>query len=109
MEQELGRTVTIEEAADVLNETIDQFSFAELDALIGRDWKVMFVINSSMRLAGAVLSAYDGWKDELLNGRETMLLEMARLYRKDIYDIFVERPTLLKFFTEYIIYKFRLR
>jgi hypothetical protein len=109
MEQELGRAVTLEESATVLDTIIDQFSFAELDALIGRDWKVMFVINSAMRLAGAVLSAHDGWKEELLTGRETILLEMARLYRKDIYDIFVTRPALLKFFTEYIIYKFRLR
>ena len=109
LEEQLRRPVTLEEAANFLDATIDQFSFAEVDALIGRNWSVMFVINNSMRLAGAVLSAYDGWKDEMLTGREELLLDMAQRYRKDIYDIFVARPKLLKFFTEYLIYKFRLQ
>jgi len=109
LEEQLRRSVTLEEAANFLDATIDQFSFAEVDALIGRNWSVMFVINNSMRLAGAVLSAYDGWKDEMLTGREELLLDMAQRYRKDIYDIFVARPKLLKFFTEYLIYKFRLQ
>ena len=106
--ESLGQPVTLEDAADFIECNIGEFTFDMLDDIISNDFKISLIVNSSLRLAGAVLSYHNGWREELLNNRGDIVLKMAKLYRSDVYDIFSVRPNLLNFFTDYLIYKFRL-
>ena len=109
MEEELERPVSMDEAANWLDMNVDELTFSDIDDIIASDLKVRLVINSSMRIASAVLTHHNGWKEELLTKRESLLLDLAKLYRYDIYELFSERPRLLKFFTDYLLYTLRLQ
>ena len=103
---ELIREVSIEEAADFLNEHPELLSFEVLDSAISQDWKVRAMVNTSLSVSGTIMRQHSGWSKELLEKRETLLLEMAKAYRPDVYEVFENRPVILSFFTEYIIHKF---
>ena len=103
---ELKREVSIEEGANYINEHPEMLSFELMDALISQDWKVRAMVNTALSISGAIMRQHDGWSKELLEKREELLLEMAKAYRPDVYEIFKDRPAILAFFTEYIIHKF---
>lgn len=103
---ELIREVSIEEAADFLNEHPELLSFEVLDSAISQDWKVRAMVNTSLSVSGTIMRQHSRWASELLEKRETLLLEMAKAYRPDVFEIFKERGNILTFFTEYIIHKF---
>ena len=103
---ELIREVSIEEAADFLNEHPELLSFEVLDSAISQDWKVRAMVNTSLSVSGTIMRQHSGWKTELLERRDELLLEMAKAYRPDVFEIFKERRNVLTFFTDYIIFKF---
>lgn len=107
---ELIREVSIEEAADFLNEHPEILSFEVLDSAISQDWKVRAMVNTSLSTAGWVVRqhAESGWSDELKEKRGELLLEMAKTYRPDVYKVFQDRKNVLEFFTDYLIYRLEL-
>ncbi|MCD6211309.1 MAG: hypothetical protein J7J01_10605, partial [Methanophagales archaeon] len=83
-------------------------SFDVIDEAIASDWKVKAAINTAVSLSGWVLRQHNGWQRELQERRGELLLEMARAYRPDVYEILKERKNITNFFADYIIYKFKV-
>jgi len=105
---EWGREVTVEEAVDFLEKNHQILSFDVIDEAIASDWKVKAAINTAVSLSGWVLRQHNGWQHELQERRGELLLEMARAYRPDVYEILRERKNITNFFADYILYKFRI-
>jgi hypothetical protein len=104
LSQAAGRQVTRQEALQFLESHPELLSFELLDEAIASDFKVRALVNTSLRIAGAIVRRNNGWASELREKGPALLLQMLR-YRPDLYELLKDKPNLLNFLAAYLIYK----
>ena len=107
MSQAAGRPITPQEALKFLEEHPELLSFELLDEAIAGNLRVKVLVNTSLRLVGAIIRRNDGWVAELRNNGPRFFLQMLQ-YRKDLYELLKDKPKLVNFLVSYIMYKMGL-
>jgi len=105
LSEEWEREVSMEESLAFLNKHPDLLNFDLIDNAIAQDWKVKVLLNSAISIGGFILRQFDEWEKELEEKRGEILLEMARNYRTDLYELLKTNENILNFFADYITYK----
>ena len=100
-----GRPVTPQEALQFLDEHVELLSFELLDEAIARDFKVRALVNTALRVAGAVIRRNNGWVAELKTKGDQLFLQMLLQYRRDLYELLKDKPNLVNFLMSYVLYK----
>ena len=100
-----GRPLTPQEALQVLEEHPELLSFELLDEAIADNFKVKALVNSSLRIVGAIVRRNDGWVVELKQKGPQLFLQMLHQYRRDVYEMLKDKPNLVTFLISYILYK----
>lgn len=104
MSEAVGKHLTPDEALRFLDEHPELLSFELLDEAIASDFKVRLLVNSALRIAGAIIKRNDGWVTELHEKGVMLFLEMLK-FRKDLYELLKDKPNLCEFLFNYIMYK----
>ena len=100
-----GRPLTPQEALQVLEEHPELLSFELLDEAIAGNFKVKALVNSSLRIVGAIVRRNDSWTVELKQKGPQLFLQMLYQYRRDVYEMLKDKPNLVTFLISYILYK----
>lgn len=100
-----GRQITPQEALQVLEEHPELLSFELLDEAIAGNFKVKALVNSSLRIVGAIVRRNNGWVAELKTKGDRLFLQMLYQYRRDLYELLKDKPNLVSFLISYILYK----
>ena len=80
-------------------------SFELLDEAIAGNFKVKALVNSSLRIVGAIVRRNNGWVAELKQKGSQLFLQMLYQYRRDVYEMLKDKPNLVTFLISYILYK----
>lgn len=99
-----GRDVSPDEVLKLLDQHPEILSFELLDEAIAKDWKVKALVNTALKLAGVVVRSNNGWVQELRTNGTQLFLQMIK-FRKDLYELLKDKPNLVEFLVNYIIYK----
>jgi len=100
-----GRQITPQEALQVLEDHPELLSFELLDEAIAGNFKVKALVNSSLRIVGAIVRRNNGWVAELKSKGDQLFLQMLYRYRRDLYELLKDKPNLVSFLISYILYK----
>lgn len=104
MSEAAGKELTPDEALRFLDQHPELLSFELLDEAISSDFKIKLLVNSALRIAGAIVKRNNGWVSELHEKGVTLFLEMLK-FRRDLYELLKDKHNLVEFLFNYIMYK----
>jgi len=103
--QALGRPVSRQEALEFLESHPELLTFQLLDEAIAANVRAKIIVNTALRLVGAIVRHNDGWSQELKQKRGALLLQMVHTYRPDLFELLKDKPNLMEFLAAYLLYK----
>lgn len=108
-EKEFGRTLTLEEYYDFLEQMLDDINYSEFESMLTEgSKKKMVMFNSGLASVKGILQFMDGWEDEFVRNGHTVILTAMGTYQPRIKQILEQRMGIVNYLYGYICWRLGL-